>query len=247
MPEQIIGGSQFRRGDNKSGRDEGGKRGGRLSLSYYEQSAVSNKFRLEHEGKYQLVLAISANEKYVEGKFDYNKCRLIFKADGQELTRQIGREGGKPFQYEFERNLPAGDHELTLQIEPLTPEQKQERSLTMRIESVTVRGPYDSKYWLRPKNFERVFTKDAPEKPAERRAYAAELLEGFATKAYRRPADKETVKRLTALAENVYTQPGKSFEAGIAHAFVAVLASPRFLFREEAHKVSALVRLSARG
>ncbi|MGO8699907.1 MAG: DUF1592 domain-containing protein, partial [Limisphaerales bacterium] len=36
--------------------------------------------------------------------------------------------------------------------------------------------------------------------------------------------------RLTALAEDVYSQPGKTFEAGVAHAMVAVLASPRFLF-----------------
>jgi len=38
------------------------------------------------------------------------------------------------------------------------------------------------------------------------------------------------VDRLTALAENYYKQPGKTFEDGIAHAITAVLASPRFLF-----------------
>jgi hypothetical protein len=41
------------------------------------------------------------------------------------------------------------------------------------------------------------------------------------------------VDRLTALAEADYTQPGKSFEAGIAHAMEAVIASPRFLFLME--------------
>ena len=35
--------------------------------------------------------------------------------------------------------------------------------------------------------------------------------------------------RLVAVAEKVYTQPGKSFEAGVAHAMVAVLSSPRCL------------------
>ncbi len=66
-----------------------------------------------------------------------------------------------------------------------------------------------------------------------RRAYAQELLEKFATKAYRRPVDAKTVDRLVAMAQEVYTQPGKTFEAGVAHAMVAVLASPRFLFRLE--------------
>src|SRR3954468_9167399 len=34
-------------------------------------------------------------------------------------------------------------------------------------------------------------------------------------------------------AEGVYEQPGGTFEAGVSYAMVAVLASPRFLFREE--------------
>ena len=86
----------------------------------------------------------------------------------------------------------------------------------------------------RPKNYDRFFSRDAPENPTDRRAYAQEILGAFTTKAFRRPADDRTIERLTALAESVYTQPGKTFEAGIAHAMTAVLASPRFLFRLEA-------------
>ena len=41
------------------------------------------------------------------------------------------------------------------------------------------------------------------------------------------------MKRLVAVAEKVYLQPGTSFEAGVAQAMVAVLSSPRFLFRLE--------------
>jgi hypothetical protein len=57
-------------------------------------------------------------------------------------------------------------------------------------------------------------------------------------KAYRRPVDSKTVDRLVTLAESTYTRSGKTFEAGIAQAMVAVLASPRFLFREEATEPS---------
>ena len=42
-----------------------------------------------------------------------------------------------------------------------------------------------------------------------------------------------TVDRLVALAKGVYTAPEQSFESGIEAAMVAVLASPRFLFRVE--------------
>lgn len=68
---------------------------------------------------------------------------------------------------------------------------------------------------------------------AGRRAYAGEVLGSFASRAFRRPADAPTRKRLTDLAESIYTQPGGTLEQGVAQAMVAVLASPRFLFREE--------------
>src|SRR5437016_1999011 len=88
MPERTIAGNQFRGIVAGASREEGGRKGGRLSLSYYEPAAVSNIFRIEHAGRYQLVLAMSANEKHVEGQSDLNRCRLVFKADGQELLRK---------------------------------------------------------------------------------------------------------------------------------------------------------------
>ena len=67
----------------------------------------------------------------------------------------------------------------------------------------------------------------------ERRAYARDVLKRFAEKAYRRPVDEEVVDRLTAIAEGVYSHEGSKFEEGIQRAMIAVLASPRFLFRIE--------------
>ena len=64
-----------------------------------------------------------------------------------------------------------------------------------------------------------------------RRAFAREILSKFAAKAYRRPVDDKTINRLVALAESVYSH--KTFETGVSQAMIAVLASPRFLFREE--------------
>jgi hypothetical protein len=204
-----------------------------LSLSYYEKAAISNTFQVKHAGHYQIALDLSANEKFVDGQFDYNQCSVVFKADGAELLKhEYSREGGRAFHYDLERDWKEGAHELSFQLQPLT-EKEQLRSLTFRIDSVTIRGPFDEKYFVHPKSYERFFTKDAPKDKAERRAYARELLSGFATKAFRRPADEETVDRLTSLAESQYTQPGKTFEAGIAHAMAAILASPRFLFRDE--------------
>ena len=122
---------------------------------------------------------------------------------------------------------------MLFELEPLTPIEKKINSLELRIVSTIIRGPVEQEYWSRPKNYERFFTGDPPKDPAERRKYAAEVLRKFATKAFRRPVDNETVRRLVGVAESFYTQPGQSFEAGLAHAMVAVLSSPRFLFRLE--------------
>ncbi len=84
--------------------------------------------------------------------------------------------------------------------------------------------------WADPKNHQKFFARRIPDDSAGRRAYARELLGTFAARAFRRPADEKAIDRLAALAESVYSQPGKTFEAGIAQSMVAVLASPRMLF-----------------
>src|SRR6185503_17282946 len=94
-------------------------------------------------------------------------------------------------------------------------------------------GPLEREHWVRPKNYERFFLRPPLDQPAARRAQASEILGAFARRAYRRPVEASTLERLVALAENTYGQPGKTFEEGIGQAMVAVLASPRFLFREE--------------
>ncbi len=91
----------------------------------------------------------------------------------------------------------------------------------------------EKKEGAKPKVYGRFFPKDPPAKSKERRAYAREVLADFARKAFRRPVDEKTVNRLAALAEETYSRSGKTFESGIGEAMVAVLASPRFIFREE--------------
>jgi hypothetical protein len=149
------------------------------------------------------------------------------------MSQEYGGEGGKSHHYEFDQTLQAGKHELAFDLKPLTPGEPQNRTLSIQITSVAVRGPMDQDHWVRPANYDRFFPREVPADAPGRRAYARELLGRFARRAFRRPADARTVDRLTALAEQTYAQPGRTFEAGVAQAMVAVLASPRFLFLEE--------------
>src|SRR5262249_37231645 len=77
------------------------------------------------------------------------------------------------------------------------------------------------------------FTGDVPEDPKARAAYAASILKPFAIRAYRRPVEAQVLDRLVGFAESIAAKPGQTFEGGISQAMVAILASPRFLFREE--------------
>lgn len=106
--------------------------------------------------------------------------------------------------------------------------------LDVRIANVTVSGPLDKKFWVVPEAYAKFFPGGTPpEAPAARDTYAADVMRRFATRAFRRPVDDAKVKQLAAIAKAIYTQPGKSFEDGIARAVMATLASPRFLFRVE--------------
>lgn len=205
-----------------------------LPLSYYKPAVVTNTFKASLAGTYQLAVALMINEKYMDEAFDSNKCRLIFRVDGKELLRdEYGWEGGKSYTHNFELDWTAGVHNLSFELQPLTPDQPQTRSLSMQITSVKIRGPMAKEHWVQPNDYGRFFPMAVPNDTPSRQAYARELLGKFARRAFRRPPDDKTLDRLVSLAESIYSQPGKSFEAGVAQGMVAVLASPRFLFREE--------------
>jgi hypothetical protein len=106
--------------------------------------------------------------------------------------------------------------------------------LDLRIASVSIDGPADKSFWIPPENYTRFFPKGAaPAEPAARDAYAREVLQRFATRAFRRPVEKAKLDQLAGIARGVYTQPGKTFEQGFAKAAMVVLASPRFIFLAE--------------
>jgi hypothetical protein len=242
IPQTTLAGSRFRPVGANSvngnrGGDRGGNRGGNqrdtlLALSYYDPATVAASFNAENEGTYRLALELSVRGAF---EFDPGKCRVIFKVDGQELlNKEFAWEDNKTFPpFNFDEQWQEGAHQMSFELEPLTPVEQKVNSLEMRIDSVTIQGPMEDKYWSRPRNYDRFFTRDAPQDAAGRRQCAREVLAKFTLKAFRRPVDDQTLDRLVALAASDYDQPGKTFEAGVGHAMVAVLSSPRFLFRTE--------------
>ncbi len=67
------------------------------------------------------------------------------------------------------------------------------------------------------------------------RSVAADNVEWFARRAYRRPVDADEVERLLGLFDAARAQ-GRPFVVALKSAYKAVLASPSFLFRTEAEQ-----------
>ncbi|HYC70153.1 MAG TPA: DUF1592 domain-containing protein [Opitutaceae bacterium] len=212
--------------------------GGAMELSYYWPATIRATHRVEHAGRYVLSVDLRPIERYVDDQFDLNRCRFRFKADGEVLIDQeFVREGGRKLTFEFERQWSPGEHELVFELEPVPPAREQLRNLRIRVEGVVVRGPFTPEHRVRPARHAEFFPEPVPADPAARRAYARRILGPFATRAFRRPVDGPTLDRLADLAAAQSALPGQAFEGGVGQAMAAVLASPRFLFREEAAAV----------
>ena len=231
--EQVVKGMAF------EGKNAGFKWGDR-QLVFSEPASVAAPFHNDLPGSFRVKLELEVNGSYTP---DPGRARVVFKIDGQEvLNQEFGYYDEKVFTFDSTHRWNPGDHTFSIELEPTAPSAgKKETIIDLFVNKVTVEGPLEKNQWVKTENYERYFPRAIPKGRKERRAYATEILTTFAEKAYRRPLhDDETGARLAALAEAAWTQPGKTFEQGVAHAMAAVLASPRFLFRQEAPASQAL-------
>ena len=147
------------------------------------------------------------------------------------LSNSFGWANRKRYTFEREEKLTAGNHSFAFELRPLTPRQKRVNKLDFRVVSVGIIGPLDERGKVYPKNYERFFFRGEPPKLLdERQAYARDILTRFASIAYRRPVEQRTVDKLLGIVGSLEET---NFEESVARAMVAVIASPRFVFRVE--------------
>lgn len=233
IQQQSLLGDKFQLAEQAS--DTSGDRSepGTLEMSYYNDATAQANVHVQYPGEYTVRLNITANETYRDNQFDENRCEFSFALDGEVLlTQTFVRQGRKAYVFDFPLSLTNGDHKVVATSKPLS-ELPQIRRLRIQIQSVDLIGPQQPEYFVKPEGYENFFPRDVPTDEAEKLRYARELLGGFATRAFRRPVDDGSLDRLVALSESVYGEGDASFESGIAKSMTAILASPRFLFREE--------------
>jgi hypothetical protein len=234
--EMYISGSELR---GKKGRGKNGR------FSFGETGQGHHSFNTAFDGRYRVILSVDVDSDF---EFAEGEGALTFSVDGDEKFEGTfdwghGRNGGhneSEGAFSYEANWQAGKHTLAFSFEPTPGTEVTDETLELEIESIQIVGPLEREHGIHPHNYERFFTRDRPpESPADRLAYAQEILSDFAGRAYRRPATGETLEALTTIARKVYTQPGRTFEEGIQQAVAAVLASPQFLFRASVADPSA--------
>ncbi|MCH2114953.1 MAG: DUF1592 domain-containing protein [Pirellulales bacterium] len=72
-----------------------------------------------------------------------------------------------------------------------------------------------------------------PAEPGKRLKYARRIIEQLAERAFRRPVEETIVEKLVSLSTTDLEEEDASFEAAVGRALVAILVSPRFLYRAE--------------
>jgi hypothetical protein len=204
---------------------------GRLRLSFADTASASSALKVDQAGTYKVTFDVDVRGDFV---FNPGRTRGVLKVDGVEVLNQdFGYFNEKTLTFESSHKWQPGEHRFSVELSPTTPGDPKVKPTDLIVNKVTVEGPLEKNLWVETKNYSRFFPRPIPNGRNDRRAYARETLGSFASLAYRRPVSDDSADRLALLAEYTYTQKGKTFEQGVAHAMAAVLASPRFLFRLE--------------
>jgi mono/diheme cytochrome c family protein len=201
-------------------------------LSYYDPAVVFKNVRIEQSGDYRIVV-----EARIDGywEFDPGSCEVSCEFNDKQIFHETyAWNDSVPVPHEFTEHLEPGEYLIRFELKPLTPVEKRLHFIYYRVNSIRVEGPLDEEFWVPHRDYAKFFPdRPPPADSAGRDEYAGQVLAKFGTRAFRRPIDAASVDKLAAIAKLVYEQPGKSFEEGVGQAMVAVLASPRFLFRME--------------
>ncbi len=237
--EEIAG--QAIRADAASGRKQHLERrdlaaAGSAELSDYgvyrlvSSGSVSGEFTFERDGQYVLRAEAGAQQAGDE------KAKMEFTLDGRRVNvSDVGASFDRMEFYEFTTRVTAGKHRLAAGFindyyNPDATDPK-DRDRNLAIRSLEVLGPVDWRPEDLPESHRRIVIA-TPGEGRSPQAAARQVLEHFATRAFRRPVESDEVDRLAGLVDGVMKR-GETYERGIQVAVAAVLVSPHFLFRIE--------------
>ncbi len=220
-----------------------GTRGGMVVTHYFPA-----------DGEYDFDLSVFTGVGYYTG-LDH-RVQVVLNIDDQTVfERSIGgaqdlkeadqdpNEAAKEFKARFENirvHVPAGPHQIGVAIvagthsesvdwlEPLNPRGGNDRMASIRGFQIT--GPYNPAGVSGTPSRQKIFI-CYPKSASDEQPCAEKILSKLAREAFRRPVTEADLAAPMRFFEQ--GRAGKSFDAGIENALVAILCSPKFLFRTE--------------
>jgi hypothetical protein len=206
------------------------------------------------DGEYDFDLSVFTGIGYYTG-LDFANDAVLTIDDQKVFERSIGgardlneadqhpNEAAKDFKGRFQHirvHVPAGPHRIgvafvarTLSesadwLEPLNPRGGNDRMASIR--GLQITGPYRPTGVSESPSRQKIFICE-PRNTAEESPCAHTILAKLAREAFRRPVTEEDLAAPMRFFE--LGRAGKSFDAGIESGIVAILCSPKFLFRTE--------------
>jgi hypothetical protein len=219
--------------DVKNFKEERGKDWSLDWMPFDHARKHQSKPYVSHDGEYEIRVDFR-----IRGSDEASSNTATLKVGVEDKTlaeRKLGWDNSERITLKTKAILKKGNAAaFWVATETGEPPQKGENKLAIDVESFRIRGPLDGSRKDYPWGVRHLFSQGPP--PADEKArdpYREAILRKFATQAFRRPVDEETLGRLVALARQVDMQPKYRFENGIAEAITAILVSPRFLLRAE--------------
>ncbi len=163
-------------------------------------------------------------------QFGADPARMQFRIDGQSLgTIDVPATANNPGTYRQRVTLTAGEHRLAVAfINDFYEPPDGDRNLLVDWFAAT--GPYATETVpTNPALYQKVVTCDAQQ---DARACAAQSIERFGKRVWRRPLSGEEQARLLTLFDLAQANQD-GFEVGMQLVLQALLTSPHFLFRVE--------------
>lgn len=194
---------------------------GRGGFYLFANGAVSGRLSVPVTGEY--IIRVHAWETRAGDE----SARMSVRLDGKSIGDfEVSGTRGEPQEFVVRLRCERGDHEVAAHFtNDLYIPDRADRNLG--VESITIAGPVEERSIERPRVWQDVFAAQADSDDDTR---ATQILQRFASRAYRRPATEPQVQSLLRVYRD-QRSTGHDFEPSVRAALTAALVSPDFLFR----------------
>ena len=192
------------------------------AMAMATNGVVSTSINALRPGQYRIEVTAYATQAGSE------PAKMAFLVNGKgkrEVSVRATEDEAKVYRYTA--RLEKGENEIGFGFtnDLYLPKKKQDRNLI--IVNAKVQGPISL-----TDTHKAIFFVKPGETEQQQLEAASKIIRRQASLAFRRPASKDEVKRLTQLFK-IARDDGSSFEGSIGYAMQAILVSPHFLFKVE--------------